>query len=420
MTFTNISWELVRRLVLNSQLLDGQAQLPEDKEGVAQTIEKLGYVQIDTIAVIQRAHHHTLWTRHATYDPEMLHELQANDRRVFEYWGHAMSYVPMKDYRYYLPRMRNLLNTRNNWAKDRLRKAQHAIEPVLERIRREGPLSSKDFEPPPGKKGGAWWDWKPAKIALELLFWQGKLMISERRKFQKVYDLTERVLPEDVDTRYPDDDELGRFFVRRGLSAYGVAQEKEIQVFLQPGAARDSIFQAAGREVIAKSLRELVDAGEVSPLKIKEDENSEYYALTETLEKTAHNQTAPAQVFLLSPFDNLIIQRDRTRRLFGFDYSLECYTPAPKRKYGYFVLPILWGDKLIGRLDPKADRKGKTLFIRSLMLEAGFNAFDEFLPSFVAKLSGFARFNQCDKVIFENVSPAGIKTAVKRSIKEAL
>lgn len=418
MSFTDISLELARRLILNSQLLDGQVQLPEGKEGVAQTIEKLGYVQIDTIAVIERAHHHTLWTRHANYDPEMLQELQAKDRRVFEYWGHAMSYVPMKDYRYYLPRMRNFLESESNWAKDRLDKAQHAMEPVLERIREEGPLGSKDFEPPPGKKGGTWWDWKPAKVALELLFWQGKLMISERCNFQKVYDLAERVLPDGIDTRYPDDDELGRFFVRGALSAYGVAQEKEIQVFLQPGAARDSIFQAAGREVISTSLRELADAGEVSPLKIDEDGSREYYASTETLEKAAHNQTAPAQVFLLSPFDNLIIQRDRTKRLFGFDYSLECYTPAPKRKYGYFVLPILWGNKLIGRLDPKAERKKKTLVIRSLMFEPGFNTFDEFLPSFAAKLKEFARFNQCEKVIFEKVSPASIKTTIKKLMKE--
>lgn len=418
MPFTDISLELARRLVLDSQYLDGNTPLPDGKEGIAQTIEKLGYVQIDTIAVVERAHHHTLWTRHANYDPEMLHELQAKDRRVFEYWGHAMSYVPMKDYRYYLPRMRNFLESESNWAKDRLDKAQHAMEPVLERIRKEGPLTSKDFEPPPGRKGGTWWDWKPAKLALELLFWQGRLMISERRKFQKVYDLTERVLPENVDTRYPDDDELGRFFVHGALSAYGVAQEKEIQVFLQPGAARDSIFQAAGRVVISNSLRELVDAGEVSPLKIKEDGNSEYYVLTETLEKTAHHQTAPAQVFLLSPFDNLIIQRDRTKRLFGFDYSLECYTPASKRKYGYFVLPILWGDKLIGRLDPKAERKKKTLIIRNLIFEPDFNTFEEFLPAFAAKLKKFARFNQCEEVVFERVSPAGIKTAIKRLIKQ--
>jgi len=206
--------------------------------------------------------------------------------------------------------------------------------------------------------------------------------------------------------------------VRGALSAYGVAQEKEIQVFLQPGSARDFIFQAAGREVISNSLRELMEAGEVSPLKISEDGSSEYYALTETLEKAAHNQTAPGQVFLLSPFDNLIIQRERTKRLFGFDYSLECYTPAAKRKYGYFVLPILWGDKLIGRLDPKAERKKKTLVIRSLVFEPEFTAFDEFIPSLAMKLKEFARFNGCEKVVFEKVSPAGIKATIKRLMKQ--
>jgi uncharacterized protein YcaQ len=420
MSFIDISLELACRLALNSQLLDGQAQLPEDKEGVAQIIDKLGYVQIDTIAVIERAHHHTLWTRHDNYDPEMLHELQAKDRRVFEYWGHAMSYVSMKDYRYYLPRMRNFLDSKSNWAKERLEKAGHAMEPVLERIRQEGPLSSIDFEPPPGKKGGTWWDWKPAKIALELLFWQGKLMISERRNFQKIYDLAERVLPEGVDTRYPDDEELGRFFVRRALSAYGVAQEREIRTYLQPEATRDSIFQAVGKDVISKSLRELIDSAEVIPLKIKEDQDTDYYTLADKIDKAAKLKLKPSNVFLLSPFDNLIIQRDRTKRLFGFEYSLECYTPAAKRKYGYFVLPILWRDKLIGRVDSKAERKKKTLIIRNLVFEPEFNAFEEFLPLFVAKLKEFAQFNQCEKVVFEKVSPAGIKQTIKRFMKEAV
>jgi len=398
-----ISLRLARRIILNAQLLDGKTKLPKRKEGIAQTIEKLGYIQIDTIAVINRAHHHTLWTRRPDYNPEMLHELQAKDRRVFEYWGHAASYLPLSDYRYYLPRMRKFNDPKGKWEKERMKKYGHLMESVLERIRNDGPLGSKDFKPLPGTKHGGWWDWKPAKAALEMLFWRGDLMITERRNFQRIYDLTERVLPDNVDTSFPSNDELGQFLVRRALSAYGVAQEKEIRKHID----------AASKEIISKSLRDLVDSGEVIPLQIKEDKNSDYYALADSIDKSARLKQMPSRVFLLSPFDNLIIQRERIERLFGFDYAIECYLPAAKRKYGYFSLPILWGENFVGRLDPKVDRKNKTFLIRSLVFEPKFKAFHDFLPLFADKLWDFARFNQCEKVKLEKVLRADFKRFTK-------
>ena len=226
---TTLSLRSARRIAFRAQLLDGKGRFPSGKKGVARTIEKLGYVQIDTISVIERAHHHTLWTRRQDYDPRMLHELQAVDRRVFEYWGHAASYLPISDYRYYLPLKRDYRNPRSKWTRQMLEKHGHLMDSVLERIRVEGPLGSRDFEPPPGIKRGTWWDWKPRKTALELLFWRGDLMVRERRNFQRLYDLTERVLPPETDTRIPDEDELGRFLVRRALSAHGVAREREDQ-----------------------------------------------------------------------------------------------------------------------------------------------------------------------------------------------
>ncbi|KPL06642.1 hypothetical protein AMJ86_07700 [bacterium SM23_57] len=399
-----ISSELARRLALHSQLLDGGTELPEDKEGVAQTIEKLGYIQIDTINVIERAHHHTLWTRRPDYHQDMLHQLQAVDRRVFEYWGHAASYLPMSDYRYYLPKMRNFMKSESNWWRNWMKKHGHLMKPVLERIRNEGPLSSKDFEPPPGSTRGPWWDWKPTKAALEILFWQGDLMISERRNFQRVYDITERVLPQGIDTRDPDEDELGQFLVRRALSAYGVATEKEI---------RDHIH-AANKNVISKSINDLIVTGKVIPINIEGNTKTPYYTLTESIEKSANLTPTASQVFLLSPFDNLIIQRNRTTRLFGFDYALECYVPPAKRKYGYYVLPILWGEQFVGRLDPKVDRRKKTLIIRHLILEPDFSPSGEFLSAFVGKLSDFSRFNQCEKIVLEKTTPSEMKEKLQR------
>ncbi|GAK60461.1 hypothetical protein U27_00358 [Candidatus Vecturithrix granuli] len=394
-----ITPELARRIALHAQLLDGSAEFPAGKEGVARIIEQLGYVQIDTIAVIERAHHHTLQTRAADYDAVLLHDLQANDRRVFEYWGHAMSYLPMRDYRYYLPRMQQFAASKSPGIQRRLNKCGHLLQPILERIRQEGPVTSKDFEALPQEKGGAWWDWKPSKIALELLFWRGEIMVTERRKFQKVYDLTERVLPEGTDTRMPSDAEVEEFRVRRALSAYGIARAKDIHAFLQLDSKNRS--KTSG-------LTALVEAGEVIPLTIRNRNGAEYYTLPATLEQTDQFSRRPATLHFLSPFDNLIIRRERVQHLFDFDFALECYLPAKKRTYGYFLVPMLWGDRFVGRFDPKADRKSKTLILRNLVFEPDFQDFETFLPIFGQKLREFARFNQCDTISIEKSTPRTI------------
>lgn len=157
-------------IALNRQLFDRRIKFPKGNEGVAQAIEHLGYVQIDTISVIERAHNHTLWTRRPDYEPNMLHELLAKDRRIFEYWGHAASYLPMCDFRFYLPQMKRYEEPHSKWEKDRVEKYGHMMKPVLGRIRNEGALGSKDFEASVGTKTGNWWDWRPTKVALEMLF----------------------------------------------------------------------------------------------------------------------------------------------------------------------------------------------------------------------------------------------------------
>jgi len=404
---TKLSNSEARALALRGQLLDGNTNLLPGKDGVLQTIDQLGYVQIDTIAAVKRAHHHTLWTRHRDYDEDQLHDLQASDRLVFEYWGHAMSYLPMSDYRFCLPRMQNFRNPRHAWVSRRLEGCAHLLEPVLERIRNEGPLGAKDFTASEDEKRGTWWDWKPAKFALEFLFWRGDLMISERRNFQKIYDLTERVLPAHVNSTMPTDAEVGRFLVRRALKAGGVAREKDMQGYLQPAGARDSDWQAADPSVIREAIRELIEAGELVALAIEGGGDAVWYALSRSVENPPAIERGP--IFLLSPFDNLVIRRQWLERLFGFDYTLECYLPEKKRQYGYFVFPILWGDRFVGRLDPKADRKTKTLIVKNLVFEPGFEVSDEFLTNFRETLTAFARFNGCKKYVFKGGSRNGLK-----------
>jgi uncharacterized protein YcaQ len=407
MTAPSISKQRARQLAIQAQLLDGKYRPPSGREGVAHTIERLGYVQIDTISVIQRAHHHTLWTRLPQYQEPMLHELQLNDRRVFEYWGHAASYLPMSDFRFYRWKMEHRQANPSVRTKQWTEKNGNLLELVLNRVRREGPLSTSDFEAPPNRKSEGWWDWKPAKSALEILFWNGDLMISHRENFKRIYDLPERVLPSGIDTSLPSEAEFARFLVRRALRAYGVATQGEIFEHIRGGS----------RSMVAAAIQELTDAGEVVQVKIS-SQNSYDYALTEAVDPTGWGGRRKRKVSLLSPFDNLIIQRERTRRLFDFDYVLECYTPAAKRKYGYFVLPVLWGTKLVARLDPKANRKTKVFEIRNLVFEPEFEEFDELLPLLAQKMVHLARSNGCESFEFIRVKPAKYKRELRRLTRE--
>ena len=413
-----ISKELARKIIINAQLLGGKPALSSGKKCVTDIINKLGYIQVDTISAINRSHHQTLWTRLPNYREEMLHELQSKDRLIYEYWGHAMSYLPMSDYRFSLSRMRNFQNPTHVWIKTQLAKCENLLQLVLERVRKEGPLRAKDFTSPK-REGGTWWDWKPAKVALEILFWRGELMISERRKFQKVYDLTERVLPQNINSTFPTGEELGEFFVRRALLALGLANEREIQKFMQPETSRDSDFLAVSKEALLQSLNDLIEAKIVVPVSIDDNKTKTYYALSGTIENSSNLKSSSEQVYLLSPFDNLIIQRNRTKQLFDFDYTLECYMPAEKRKFGYFVLPILWNGNFVGRLDPKADRKNKTLIIKNIVFEPAFSGFEESLPSLVKKLVDFAKFNNCEKIELLKITPGKIIAKLKYEVKKS-
>ena len=407
MTHHTLSMDQARRLAVQASRL-ASADCGEGKEGIARVIDHLGYVQIDTISVVARAHHHTLWARCPDYDASSLHDLQAVDRRIFEYWAHAIAFLPIDEYRFYLPRMQRHRTSERAWLSDWKQEHGHILDEVLERIRKEGALTSKDFEPPPGTVRGQWWDWKPAKRALEILFWQGDLMISERRKFQKVYDLTERVLPSDIDRTLPTEEELGHFHVVRALRGQGIARAKEI---------RDA-FHIVNQSQVDKTLEAMCHTGEVMAVSI-EGLKDDYYVLPETMESVS--TAVPEEAHILSPFDNLTIQRDRMERLFDFTYTIECYVPAAKRQYGYFVLPILWQDQMIGRLDAKADRKAKTLIVKKLWFEPAFTGIDDALPALADALAQFAEFNGCHSLELGPIVPTGhkrtLKTLVNRTVR---
>ncbi len=391
---TTLSLGEARQLVLRAQLLTGRRSLA-GTDGAAKTIDHLGYVQIDSIAVIERAHHHTLWARYCDYRPEALDTLMA-DHRVFEYWAHALALLPISDYRFYLPRMQQHRDGRRGWLRQWRDEHTEIIHQVLNRIRSEGPLASKDFAPPAGAASRTWWDWKPAKTALEVLFWQGDLMIARREGFQKIYDLTERVLPAETNTRPPSPDELGRFHVRRALRGLGLATEREIK----------ALFHLCDLAQIRRALRLLQEEKKVVTIAI-EGAPGPNYTLASAVEQEI--PPAPRIARILSPFDNLVIQRGRLERLFGFEYRIECYLPAGKRRYGYFALPLLWGTEMIGRMDAKADRKDGRLLVKGLWFEPAFSSFHTVIPSLAEELAHFARFNGCTAVEIGPIRPVGHK-----------
>ncbi len=411
-----LSKSTARQLALKAQLLPFQGSV-NTATTIYPIIRQLGYVQIDTISVVNRAHHQTLWTRCNSYNENQLDQLQAGERKIYEYWAHAMAYLPMEDFRYSLPRMKNFQNPNSRWAKHSLVKCKHIINDVYERIGQEGPLGSKDFKNEDGKKSGEWWDWKPAKLALELLYWQGKLMVSERNKFQKIYDLTERVLPDGIDLTFPDTNEMACFVISGALKSMGLANKKEIMKFMQPSASRDSDLTLVDKQHIEHCLLEMQEEKEIKKVGVEGIEGN-YYMLNENQTSENFDNISQPTLHFLSPFDNLIIQRERAKQLFDFDYSLECYVPEPKRKFGYFVFSILFGDKLVGRFDPKADRKNKTLILKNLYFENGFECNDHFIHLFVQRLMQFAAFHNCEKISVEKCTNKKILSKIQSVLKK--
>lgn len=375
-----IALQQVRLLALQSQGLL-QENFGKSKKVTLNSIEHLGYVQIDTLAVVVRAHHHTLWSRLPDYNEKFLNELLEKDKSIFEYWSHAASYLPMSDYRFSLPRKKAYSEGKSHWfAQDK-----KLNKYVFDRIKAEGPLQSKDFEHI--RKGpGNWYEWKPAKRALEQLFMEGKLMVAKRQGFQKVYNLTERVLPTNVNATMPSAQEYAEHLIKKAIQSHGIVNENEI-AYLRNGL----------KETINKVLKRLLKEGTLVEINIEGFEKALFVTSPEQLksiEKVKHKHP----IHILSPFDNLVIQRKRLQTIFNFDYQVECYVPEPKRKFGYFCLPVLYGDTFIARFDPKADRASKTFYIKTMHFEKGFKPVDDFNKAFAQKLKAFATFNGCDKI----------------------
>lgn len=376
-----VSLEQARVLTLQSQGLI-HSDFGKGKAATLKTIEHIGYVQIDTLSVAARAHHHTLWSRLPDYKESYLSEMLEKDKSIFEYWSHAASYLPMSDYRFSLPNKIAFADGKSHW----FGQDKKMNKFVLDRIKAEGPLQSKDFEFIRSGPGN-WYEWKPAKKALEQLFMEGKLMVAKRQGFQKVYDLAERVLPSKADTTLPSEKEYAEYLIRKVVQANGIVEEKEIY-YLRKGL----------KESVNKVLKRMLKEGELIEVKLEGDSKTLFVTTKQQL-TSIEKRKVENTIHLLSPFDNAIIQRKRAQRFFDFDYVIECYVPEAKRKFGYFCLPVLYGDKFVARFDPKADRASKTFHIKQMHFEKGFSPDEKFNKEFAIKLKAYASFTGCDKVV---------------------
>lgn len=392
----------LRRIALHHQGLTGKRNLGRGLAGVSKTLHRLGYVQIDTISVVARAHHHTFWSRVSGYREEHVNRLIGRGE-AFEYWSHAAAYLPMDQYRFALPAMRAFRNGEERWMRSR---EPRLMRRVLDRIRREGPLRARDFTE---RKRGAtgWWDWKPAKGALEQLFMQGDLMCPRRTGLEKVYDLTERVLPRDAVTVVPTVAEHAAHLVDTTLRAHGLAAPRTFTYKICLGRRN-----APTRAAVKALLQERVKSGALRSLETAGGDR--FYGLPEVLDRRSRKPLP--RVRILSPFDNSVIQRDRAARLLDFDFQLECYVTEAKRRWGYYCLPILFGDTFVGRMDCKAHRASSVFEIRHLHIDKPLA--EEFDQAFCEAVRDYATFTECNSLEVSRVSPVDQLPRIARALAD--
>jgi uncharacterized protein YcaQ len=383
-----------RKIILHAAGLSKRAQFGKGREAVYKLIDHLGFVQVDTNYVVERAHHHAIASRVPDYKLEWLDELQA-DGRIFEFFTSDAGYIPMHDFRFSLPVKEGFLAGRNP-----LTQAEtNLMNKVLDRIAREGPLMVKDFENDRLEASAGWWDWRPSKMAIERLYLDGRLMTTRTKGFQKVYDLPMNLIPDDIDTTMPAPAEFARHVIRRLLKSLGIAYAKEMA--WRARYVKDNL--------IKKELEKLVEEGEVCPVAIEGLKTAPLYMLPGYKNKKIRLSD---DAFVLSPFDTLNVFRHRLRDFFNFDYQIECFVPAPKRKYGYFSLPVLVGDTFVARMDSKADRKQRVLTIHNLHFEP-IKLTKPAIVKVSEAIKTFAKFNQCETITIKKSNDKALLNAIR-------
>jgi uncharacterized protein YcaQ len=394
----------VRAVALQAQELAARGQSPPPTlEDLVHLVEGLGCIQIDTLQMVHRSQYLVLWSRLGSYAVSDLDRLiyDPQARQLFEYWAHAASIIPLNAYRYYLPRMHHLQQTEDTWNMRQLSQDGNAdlVQAVFARIQEEGALRAADFEKPEGK-AGTWWDWKPAKRALEHLFDQGHLMIAGRKHFQRIYDVRERVLPAWVDQTLPSPEETDRYFVEQAALALGICRPEQLATYYYRKQA-----------AVKPYIQSFLDEGRLRLVRGRLADGQAYEMIVHQrnfplLEQAADGALTPVRTTFLSPFDSLFWAQGRDLQFWEFRKALEAYTPAHKRLYGYFCLPILHQERLIGRFDPKLERKAQRLRIKALYLEPGIQPEEHLVAETAGAMRDFLAFHKAHDLVIERSHPA--------------
>lgn len=384
-----------RAIILHAAGLTKQGQFGKGIEAAYKVINHLGFIQVDTNYVVERAHHHAIAARVPGYQTQWLEELQA-DARIYEFWTRDSGFMPMQEFRFSLPihdsfavKYQSLPPAERNM-----------MNRVLDRIAREGPLGAKDFENDRVEKSSGWWDWRPSKVALERLHFTGQLLTTRKKDFHKLYDLTRNIVPAEIDKTPPGIDAFSRHLILRSLQALGIAYVKEI-------AWNGRLV----KHTVKQELKKMVESGEVCEVTVEGLKGSLYMLPLYKKKKIS----IAGDAFILSPFDMLNVFRHRLRDFFDFDYQVECFVPAPKRKYGYFSLPILIGDAFVARMDAKADRKEKTLVIHHLHFEA-VKLSNAKLLQLAAAIQSFADFNRCNTQVIKKTNNRAYAKIISKNL----
>ena len=403
MTELTLTLAAARALHLAAQGMLQPRRKRATKDDVLAAIRTMGVLQIDTISVVARSPYLVLWSRLGDYDADWLGQHLA-EGALFEYWAHEACFVPIDDYGLLRHRMLNPAAMGWKYSESWMRDNGAVVEAVLAHIRDNGPVRSSDFERSDGKAGG-WWAWKPEKRSLEVLFTAGALMIARRHNFQRVYDLAERVHPSWHDSQLPAMDDTRRQLALKAVRALGVCKGSWIADYYRTRPPRVDPEQLVAQGAL---LRAAV-LGWDEPVYIHPDHR-------ELAERACAGQLAPTVTTLLSPFDPIVWDRRRALELFGFDYRLECYTPAEKRRYGYFTLPILRRGALVGRVDAKAHRREGVFEVKALELEPGVRVSERFCADVAQALLRCARWHACGQLRITRTVPAGLAAQLEAAL----
>lgn len=348
-----------RRVALAAQqFLDG-GSAPRSGKALAAVVRRLGVVQIDSVNVLVRSHYLPIFSRRGPYRSALLEQAAYDDRLLFEYWGHEASFLPIESYPLLRWRMDDARNGIGTWAGLKRYATTHKelVKGVIDQLRERGPLGASELSDA-GKSRGAWWGWSQGKQIMEWLFWSGAVTTTKRRNFERIYDLTERVLPESIQQcRVPPRDQAQRELITIGARAMGVATARDLRDY----------FRLSAKDCTAR-ITELVEEGKLLPVAVEGWKQQGYLHHEAKIPRASKVVDVAA---LLSPFDSLIWERQRTERLFDFHFRLEIYTPMHKRLHGYYVLPLLLGERIVGRVDLKSERQRGVLQVRGGSVERG-------------------------------------------------